>query len=99
MQCIWQPEIVDNFQNALADFANPPTDLENSFLKENESVAAFLERVPESGPVSKRTHERQRVLMGPLRDLSVVGIYSSLHDNSIYQFGYEHPDTVRLAWM
>lgn len=41
----------------------------------------------------------QGYLLGALRDASFVGSYSNWHDNAVYKLGYDHPETIRLAYM
>jgi len=99
VECIWQPEIVEAFCNADPKFADEPAGLMASFKRENETVAHFLKRVPEKMPQQDRMHEYQSILMAPLLNNFVVGMYSMMHDNSMYVRGYDHPDTIRLAYM
>lgn len=95
---IWQPEIVDDFVNADTKFADPPADLMSFFEKENETVADFLLRTSGMSD-SERMREFQKVLLSALRDPSIYGMYSTMHDNAIYGLGYDHPHTIRLAYM
>jgi RNA-dependent RNA polymerase len=97
--CIWQPSIVEQFQNADAKYLDPPTDLWDHFDVKNETVQEFLQRVPSTTPIGHQTQELQTVLMAPLNDPYVVGTYSNMHDNAIYSLGYSHPTTILLAWM
>ena len=99
VDCIWEPGIVEHFQNADPKYAEPPTNLPELFHVKNETVKEFLERVPPTGTTSYQVQELQQVFMAPLRDLFVVGTYSSMHDNAIYALGYTHPVTTLLAWM
>jgi RNA-dependent RNA polymerase len=97
--CIWEPSVVEAFINANAKHMEPPSNLNNYFHIKNETVGAFLERVPSTTPTSNQIQEMQDILMAPLHDLFVVGTYSNLHDNAIYSLGYSHPTTTLLAWM
>ncbi|KAF8195804.1 RNA dependent RNA polymerase-domain-containing protein [Mycena galopus ATCC 62051] len=48
----------------------------------------------------KRTvAEMQSYLLSAVRDMAIVGKYSNWHINSTYMHGYEHPETIRLAYM
>lgn len=99
---IWQPEIVAHFKNADPSFADPPADIEENFVKNTESVVEFLHRVPPSSPTSDSSiyvRELQRFLLGALRNQTVVGQYSKMHDVAVYTLGYAHPETKRLAYM
>ena len=97
--CIWQPSIVEDFSNANAKYMEPPFNLDNCFHVKNETVGDFLKRVPPTSPTSSQIQELQGILMAPLKDLYLVGTYSSMHDNAIYSLGYSHPTTILLAWM
>ncbi|KAI0249735.1 RNA dependent RNA polymerase-domain-containing protein [Lactifluus subvellereus] len=97
--CIWQPGIVEGFSNANAKYMEPPANLGDCFHVKNETVRDFLQRVPPTSPTSGQIGELQGILMAPLKDLYVVGTYSSMHDNAIYSLGYSHPTTILLAWI
>ena len=99
MNCIWEPAIVKHFQNADPKYADPPENLSDHFDVKNETVKQFLERVPSTSSVNHQVQELQQVFMAPLRDLFVVGTYSTMHDNAIYALGYTNPVTTLLAWM
>lgn len=97
--CIWEPSIVEHFQNADPKYAEPPENLSELFDVKNETVKEFLGRVPPTSSISYQVQELQQVFMAPLRDLFVVGTYSTMHDNAIYALGYTNPETTLLAWM
>jgi hypothetical protein len=97
--CIWQPNLVEPFKNAHAQYMDPPTGLYDHFHMKNETVQDYLQRVPQTSPVSHQIQEMQTVLMAPLSGQYVVGTYSTMHDNAIYALGYSHPTTLLLAWM
>jgi RNA-dependent RNA polymerase len=99
VHCIWEPSIVEHFQNADPKYADPPSNISELFDVKNETVKEFLERVPPKSSTSYQVQELQQVFMAPLRDLFVVGTYSTMHDNAIYSLGYTHPETTLLAWM
>ncbi|KAH9077904.1 hypothetical protein EDB83DRAFT_2514608 [Lactarius deliciosus] len=80
-------------------YAEPPANLSELFDVKNETVNEFLERVPPTSTQSHQVQELQQVFMAPLRDLFVVGTYSSMHDNAIYALGYTDPMTTLLAWI
>ena len=90
---IVEPELVNAFENhALVD---PPNKLlEANFEREIEKVSEFLVNC------SSKSREREvfkRLLLG-LSDTK-VGQYSNFHENAVYHLGYNHPETVRLAYM
>ncbi|SRR6266404_1833082 len=99
VECIWEPSIVEHFRNADRKHADPPENLSELFDVKNETVKDFLERVPPTTGATYQIQELQHVFMAPLRDLFVVGTYSTMHDNAIYALGYTHPMTTQLAWM
>lgn len=41
----------------------------------------------------------QEVLLEPLRNNTMAGMYSTFQDNAIYTLGYCHPEAVRLGYM
>jgi hypothetical protein len=96
---IWQPELVEAFQNADEKYADPPKDMESRFFqKEVERVSTFLEKTA-GLPEIEKIHELQYHLLGALRNTSLVGRYSNYHNIAVYQKGYEDPETRRLATM
>ena len=73
---IWQPEIVDDFQNAPECLGDPPDDfIETNFVKEIETVTEFNQRVGDQ-PIEKKETELQRHLLAALAHTAVVGSYS-----------------------
>lgn len=42
--------------------------------------------------------EIRKILLSNLSNTR-VGTYSKFHDNSTYNLGYDHPTTIRLAYM
>ena len=99
MKVIWQPEIVSKFENADPSYADPPPGLQDAFVKETETIETFMQRVPPDGNPQLHVRELQKFLLGPLRDQSLVGIYSGFHDNAVYKHGYFHDEAKRLAYM
>lgn len=98
VEAVWDPEITGPFRNADPKFADPPPDLMKNFKKQNETVEEFLKRTAKMSP-EQHMEALQTILLGALHDPSVVGIYSCMHDNSIYVRGYAHPETERLGNM
>jgi len=95
----WDLEMVRHFRNANNKFSVEPPGLAACFSSTdgNEKVQEFVERTAAWSP-SERTLVMQTYLLGALRDTSVVGKYSSMHDNAIYSLGYSNPRTVKLAY-
>lgn len=95
---IWQPELVEAFTNAPLHFSEPPADIKNYFARENEDVTAFQKKIAMISDENK-IHQVQKWLLGAVRDTTVVGKYSTFHETATYLYGYDHPDTIRLAYM
>ncbi|KAJ7781151.1 RNA dependent RNA polymerase-domain-containing protein [Mycena metata] len=95
---IWQPELVDPFRNAPLRFSEEPPEVAECFSPKNETVADFLQR---TGPMTnaEQLREMQRYLLSAIRDIAVVGKYSNWHINATYTLGYQHKETIRLAYM
>lgn len=95
---IWTPPIVESFKNADEKYSKEPDGLDVCFTSDhNEKVSEFLIRTSSLSPVEKALAV-QTYLLGALRDPSVIGKYSNMHDNAVYHFGYSHPRTVKLAY-
>lgn len=94
---IWLPEIVGLFQNADLKYSIEPSGLDQCFLSDNEKVDDFLCRMRLEPPAAM-VRALQQFLLGALRDTSLVGKYSTWHDNAIYTLGYSHPRTIKLAY-
>ncbi|KAF5380169.1 hypothetical protein D9615_006104 [Tricholomella constricta] len=95
---IWDAEIVKHFQNADEKYSKEPDGLETCFTSDdNETVDKFI-KATSSLPPLVQTLKIQKYLLGALRDTSVVGKYSAMHDAAIYHLGYSHPRTIRLAY-
>ncbi|KAG5644364.1 hypothetical protein DXG03_008661 [Asterophora parasitica] len=95
---IWDPDIVKQFNNADEKYSEEPKGLGGCFTEEhNETVADFISKTT-SFSLKERTLEVQKYLLGALRDTSVIGKYSGMHDTAIYSLGYAHPGTVKLAY-
>ncbi|KAH9939845.1 RNA dependent RNA polymerase-domain-containing protein [Amylocystis lapponica] len=98
MTAFWQPEIVDNFENADPKYAVEPVEVQACLVKNTETVAQFMERVSHVA-IDDRIREVQKYMLGPLKDPSLVGRYSTWWENSTYVHGYRHPKTVFLAYL
>ncbi|KAF8801654.1 hypothetical protein BYT27DRAFT_7245092 [Phlegmacium glaucopus] len=93
---IWASDIVANFQNADDKYSLEPPGLDICFTRDAESGATFLKRVRSWDP-NMRIQAMQTYLLGAFSDPSIVGQYSMMHDNSVYERGYGNPRTVKLA--
>lgn len=93
---IWATGIVTNFQNADEKYSREPPGLDVCFTRDKESGTAFLQRVRTWEP-NMRIQAMQIYLLGALGDPSIVGTYSTMHDNAVYELGYGNPRTVKLA--
>jgi len=94
----YQPELVQLFKNAAAHLSDPPLDIDKYFVRKNEDVDAFSKRTA-SLPIEQQIQERQYHLLGAIRDTSVYGCYSNMHEIATYTLGYDHKETLRLAHM
>ncbi|KAI0944787.1 hypothetical protein AcW1_001640 [Taiwanofungus camphoratus] len=99
MEAYWQPEIVEQFNNAHPCFATPPPTVQACLSGNMESVNDFLQHVSLSTPKDLLISELQNYLLGALKNTSVVGTYSTWWENAIYKSGYDHKDTIFLAYM
>lgn len=98
---IYDPLLVGPFINAPLKFSNPPFDIGDNFVGKGnrKSVTELLTGYPSPPNGIEFVHELQNYLLGNLRDTSVVGKYSNMHENAIYTLGYRSPETIRLAYM
>ncbi|KAK4686078.1 RNA-dependent RNA polymerase, partial [Tremellales sp. Uapishka_1] len=99
VQLIWDPMIVNDFQNADDSFAEAlPTFETDNFDKEVVKGDVFLESMEGQGEEAWIINY-QKFLLGALLDDRSTGTYSDLHGNAVYKYGLDHPDSVRLARM
>ncbi|KAF9011305.1 RNA dependent RNA polymerase-domain-containing protein [Cyathus striatus] len=92
---IWHPEVVKHFSSK--EVTPPPSNLNECFEREVQTVTQFCQSVEDincqyfvqAGYISA-------LLLG-LTDYK-VGIYSNFHECAIEMLGYDHPDTIRLAY-
>lgn len=94
---IWFVLIVSSFEIPDEKHSYEPKNIHQAFTQEKETGSEFLQRTRSMTPSSVML-EMQNYLLGALRDTSLVGQYSTMHDNAIYQLGYAHPRTVKLAY-
>lgn len=93
---VWQADIVQNFTNAPFVPASPNFE-QDHFEPTKESVDRFVARVGQLEPDGLQKEVSSTMLLG-LADAR-VGQYSILHDNATFVWGYDHPETVRLAYL
>ena len=93
----WKPEIVSAFQQPHLT-PEPQDFLSENFDKQIKHVDAFSTKIS-SMEESKAEQEMRDVFVESLVYESKTGIYSNLHNVSLYERGYTHPETVRLAFM
>ncbi|KAI0684509.1 RNA dependent RNA polymerase-domain-containing protein [Cytidiella melzeri] len=95
--CIWDPEIVNAFKQP--DMVREPHHLMSNFepLSAVPTVATVLHRMDRADSKAQDTILREHLLTGLTENRT--GIYSKFHGNAIYQFGYNHPATIRNAFM
>lgn len=88
---------MEAFTNAPVN-AMPEHIVEECFEPENtiESVSAVFDEV-QASPRRAEDILHRRLLSGLTE--SKVGIYSNYHEIAIYALGYDHPETLRLAYM
>jgi len=95
---IWDPLLVKDFENK--PLTQCPTDvISEAFLPLNhvENVAQFCTRI--YALPRRASHEAfQERLMANLVE-SNVGMYSTCHDNCVATYGYDHPKSIRLAYI
>jgi len=94
---IWDQDLVQPFTNAPDELAQPPADFDSNFVKQVTSVREVLDAC--GGDEAMLVTNVQHFLLGSLLDEHLTGIYSTLHDNSVYTRGCGHPETMRLAHM
>ncbi|KAJ6499604.1 RNA dependent RNA polymerase-domain-containing protein [Mycena vitilis] len=94
---IWDKAIVDPFTNASETFSDEPEGLDTCFTRDETTVKSFNAAYAEE-PQEVKAAELQKYLLGSLRDPSAVGQYSGYHDNWMVQKGYDHPQTIELAY-
>lgn len=93
----WKLEIVSAFKQP--DLTPEPQNfLSENFDKQIEYVDAFSDKISSMGE-SEAEREMHNVFVESLVYESKTGIYSNLHNASLYERGYTHAETVRLAFM
>lgn len=95
---MWNPEMVSSFINANESYADPPDELEAGFTRSVETGIDFLKKL-DGLNLEQRTQRYQYYLLGGLQDPSLIGQYSTMHDNAIYMCGYGSPEAVKMGYM
>jgi len=93
----WKPEIVFAFRQPGLNTVPPDFRSEN-FDKQIEHVDSLLVKISTMGE-SEAEQEIHRIFVDSLLQETRTGIYSNFHNASLYERGYGHPETVRLAHM
>ncbi|RDX50511.1 hypothetical protein OH76DRAFT_1348782 [Lentinus brumalis] len=97
--CIYDPRIVESFENSKI-FTAPDNFLKDNFEDQGkiQQVSALTTEMDQSADPDARRGKLQEALLCGLVT-APIGQYSSMHENAIYMNGYDHPDTVRIAFM
>lgn len=93
----WKPEIVSAFRPPELTTVPPDFILKN-FEKQVERVDSLLAKISGMSE-AEAEEETHRVFLNYLLNEPLTGIYSNMHGVSLYERGYDHPETVRLAHM
>lgn len=93
----WKPEIVSSFRQPELTL-EPQGFLGDNFDKQIEFVDAFSTKIS-AMEESEAEQAMHRVFIESSVNEAKTGIYSNLHNVSLYERGYTHRETVRLAFM
>ena len=94
---IYNLDIVNAFINADLKFSVEPENFADNFESHTETVSDVLCRAGTSPTAINR--ELQRYLGGDRQDPTLIGKYSSWHDQAVYVLGYDHAVTIRLVYL
>ncbi|TBU26167.1 RNA dependent RNA polymerase-domain-containing protein [Dichomitus squalens] len=100
MEVFWDPDIVNAFH--IPDprvFAVEPPMVRACLQKNTAMVTEYLSQIPSTASEEFKIYSLQKYLLGALQDKSLVGQYSTWWENSTYANGYNHRDTIFLAYM
>ncbi|TFK18698.1 hypothetical protein FA15DRAFT_649270 [Coprinopsis marcescibilis] len=90
-----EAEIVENFTGQL--FTESPPDLGHNFQENVQTVIRFCREHATAPPdVSARLY--QGILIGNLKS-NLTGLYSTFHDKCVANNGYDHKESIRLAYI
>lgn len=95
---IWEPSIVEHFNNAPEIYADPPEDMSQYFERDIEKTSDFFEGIKHLQQ-DEAFPQLQDRLLASLSTRMDVGSYSTCHERAVYKLGYNHPTTRRLAFM
>lgn len=98
--CIYDPRIVDNFQNSAISHM-PENFLQDNFEDQGDiqQVSDLAQELDElSYNPDARRQKLQEALLSGLSN-APIGQYSSFHENAVYMFGYSSHEAVRCAFM
>lgn len=93
----WKPEIVSAFRQPKLNTVPLNFHSEN-FDKQIERVESLFVKIS-TMEEAEAEQEMHRVFVDSLLQETRTGIYSNFHNASLYERGYDHPETVRLAHM
>ncbi|KAJ7135312.1 RNA dependent RNA polymerase-domain-containing protein [Mycena filopes] len=92
---IWLQEFLENFKNQ--PFTPPPPDFMDNFEQEVKTVEEVGVELALQSPEAGQREFQVHLLMG-LCD-SQVGLYSYFHENAIWKHGYDHPNSILMAYI
>lgn len=99
MEAFWDPKLLADFQPADSRLASKPEGLANCLKKSVTTVHDFVDQIKGTRNPDEELHKYQEHLLGSLINANIVSLYSSLWEQSTYQRGYSHPNTILLAYM
>lgn len=100
---IWEPQLVEPFQNANDDISVEPDTVKpqvpsSCFHSTKETVSDFVDHMWNMDP-DQRTMKLQAYLLRSVGSgASLTGTYSTWHDNAVYKHGYGSPQAILLAF-
>ncbi|KAJ7074147.1 RNA dependent RNA polymerase-domain-containing protein [Mycena amicta] len=92
----WLDEFVDHFQNKPFTPA-PDGFIDEYFERDVKTVKTLMDELASKSQEEAQQALQEHLVMG-LVD-SKVGMYSNFHDEAIYEFGYDHPNSILMAYM
>ncbi|KAJ7590902.1 RNA dependent RNA polymerase-domain-containing protein [Mycena floridula] len=96
-QLIYDPAIVEPFRNSDLKFATPPENIMDNFeTTTKETIADLVKSIKDPRLLAS---ELQAQLLSSATEMSQVGQYSNMHEVASYKVGYDHPKTIRLAYL
>ncbi|KAH8094650.1 RNA dependent RNA polymerase-domain-containing protein [Cristinia sonorae] len=101
--CIYDQMLVQPFRTPPTS-KEPPNFLETYFkpvssIQTVDNLWKEMQRVDEGLSPGERQRILQRVLLKSTTANYEIGKYSKCHENAAYSLGYDHQDTIRLAFM